>query len=249
MQSLAYVIRTYSLPMVLALMVHALAVFALWRGWQVPDVTKLQLVKPVIVHASLVELESRQEAVERAPSPPVESAIRRRDEPAPSAARGGVAVPEKPKVLPVPDEIESTPEEAVEAERKRRAEERARDRAQIADWFDQALGNESALVEQVEVELASQSYLEAIANRVTENWSRPPSARNLMEVELLIELVPTGDVVGVTVVRSSGNEAFDRSAENAVWRSQRFDVPEDRQMFERNFRRFRVLFRPEDLMR
>ena len=70
-----------------------------------------------------------------------------------------------------------------------------------------------------------------------------------MEARLIVELVPTGEVVAVTVVKSSGNEAFDRSAEQAVRKAARFDVPEDPALFEAHFRRFQMLFKPEDLLR
>jgi colicin import membrane protein len=70
-----------------------------------------------------------------------------------------------------------------------------------------------------------------------------------MEVELAIQLIPTGEVVSVTVVRSSGNTAFDRSAVNAVQKAAAF--PELQKLpngeFEKTFRRFRLLFKPEDL--
>ena len=88
-----------------------------------------------------------------------------------------------------------------------------------------------------------------IQRAVINRWTRPPSARNGMRAVLEIALVPTGDVVGVTVLESSGNVAFDRSAINAVEKSARF--PEVRQLervvFERDFRRFQLIFRPEDL--
>ena len=80
-------------------------------------------------------------------------------------------------------------------------------------------------------------------------WTRPPSARNGMVSILSIQLVPTGEVVGVGVVQSSGNTAFDRSAMTAVERVGRF--PEvtklDNRTFEANFRRFQLVFKPEDL--
>ena len=70
-----------------------------------------------------------------------------------------------------------------------------------------------------------------------------------MEAELALQLIPTGEVVSVTVIRSSGNPAFDRSAINAVEKAGEF--PELRQLppgeFEKTFRRFRLLFKPEDL--
>ena len=85
----------------------------------------------------------------------------------------------------------------------------------------------------------------AVINR----WTRPPSARNGMVSVLSIQLVPTGEVVGVSVLQSSGNFAFDRSAMNAVERAGRFPEVaqlEDR-IFEANFRRFQLIFKPEDL--
>jgi TolA protein len=88
-----------------------------------------------------------------------------------------------------------------------------------------------------------------IQRAVVGRWTRPPSARNGMVAVLAIQLVPTGDVVGVTVLESSGNNAFDRSAITAVERVGRFpEVTQlDRDTFERDFRRFQLLFRPEDL--
>ena len=60
-----------------------------------------------------------------------------------------------------------------------------------------------------------------------------------MECELSIQLIPTGDVVSVTLVRSSGNPAFDSSAVNAVQKAGAF--PELQNLpsgeFEKNFRR------------
>ena len=84
---------------------------------------------------------------------------------------------------------------------------------------------------------------------VVNRWTRPPSARNGMVSILSIQLVPTGEVVGVSVLQSSGNTAFDRSAMTAVERTGRF--PEvaklDDRTFEANFRRFQLIFKPEDL--
>ena len=70
-----------------------------------------------------------------------------------------------------------------------------------------------------------------------------------MQAKLMVELVPIGDVVSVTLVESSGNSAFDRSAEAAVRKARRFEVPKESDVFERYFRRFTLLFKPEDLLR
>ena len=95
----------------------------------------------------------------------------------------------------------------------------------------------------------SASYAALIQRTVVNYWSRPPSARNGMEALLAIQLIPTGEVVSVSVLKSSGNTAFDRSAINAVEKAGSF--PELQSLptreFEKTFRRFRLLFRPEDL--
>ncbi len=46
-----------------------------------------------------------------------------------------------------------------------------------------------------------------------------------MSAELRVKLFPGGGVAVVSVVRSSGNEAFDRSAERAVMRAEPLPVP------------------------
>ena len=95
----------------------------------------------------------------------------------------------------------------------------------------------------------AQSFFQGIRTKIVANWSRPASARNGMKVTLRVELVLGGEVAAVSLVTSSGDTAFDRSAETAVRRSERFDVPDDPAIFERRFRRFNLLFNPEDLLR
>ncbi len=95
----------------------------------------------------------------------------------------------------------------------------------------------------------SQSYANVIRQRVEQSWSRPPSARNGMKTELTIQLVPTGEVIDVVVTKSSGNSAFDRSAIQAVKRVGQFEELKSMpsRLFEREFRKFKLLFQPQDL--
>ncbi|WP_157960399.1 cell envelope integrity protein TolA [Marinimicrobium alkaliphilum] len=138
-------------------------------------------------------------------------------------------------------------EERERQERERQARE-ARER-EARQRLDDAMAREEEFLDAQRAQTLAQSYVGQIAARIEQNWSRPPSARRDMEVELLIQLVPTGRVVNVTVTRSSGDAAFDRSAEQAVNRVERFtevqDMPTD--LFERQFRQLRLVFKPEDL--
>ena len=91
------------------------------------------------------------------------------------------------------------------------------------------------------------AYVAQIQREIVQNWSRPPSARNGMEALLRVILIPTGEVIDVKIEDSSGSDAFDRAAVLAVTKARRFVVPRNSQIFERDFREFTVLFRPEDL--
>lgn len=129
------------------------------------------------------------------------------------------------------------------AKEKAAAEKRAADQALARE-----MAEEEALQQSLSDKELAQSYADMIRRRVEQNWNRPPSAQKGMEVLLEIHLVPTGYVTGVSVLRSSGNTAFDLSAQQAVQKAERFpeikDVPS--RAFEQHFRRFKMLFRVED---
>ena len=141
-----------------------------------------------------------------------------------------------------------------DAERQRLAEERAREEALLQE--QQRLAREQANQESQARELAGEQLLVAqyaalIKRIISQNWVIPPSARNGMTAIVQLQVVPTGEVVGASVVESSGNLAFDRSVIQAVERAERFpELQElDTGVFERNFRTFTLVFRPEDLLR
>jgi colicin import membrane protein len=85
-----------------------------------------------------------------------------------------------------------------------------------------------------------------IEAKISQVWSYPPSARPDMEVVVRIQLIPTGEVINVSIITSSGNEALDRSVLAAVSRAQPLPVPKDIRLFEQQFRNFIMPFRPED---
>jgi colicin import membrane protein len=136
-------------------------------------------------------------------------------------------------------------------EQQRQQELAAQQQAVESQREDQArLDAESRERAETEAEMVM-AYTAIIHDLVQRQWSRPPSARNGMVVVLRIRLAPTGDIVGnVEVVRSSGDYAFDRAAETAVLKVNRFSELQGMppRMFERNFRSLLLTFRPEDLL-
>ena len=147
------------------------------------------------------------------------------------------------KPLPPKPDVQKQIAARAQAEKQKRLDS-------LADAsFSDALARETEVLSDDKNEQAAQTYAQGIYQLIVTNWSRPPSARNGMQTKLKVELVPTGDIVSVTITSSSGNEAFDRSAEQAVRKVGKFDVPKDPTLFEKYFRRFPVLFKPEDLLR
>ncbi|WP_086479172.1 cell envelope integrity protein TolA [Oceanospirillum sanctuarii] len=132
---------------------------------------------------------------------------------------------------------------AAEAERKRKEAIEAEKRSLQA-----ALDEEEAFLSQLEdrERLASMQML--IKSYVEQNWSRPPTARKGMQAVLKIELLPTGEVKSVNVIESSKDSAFDRSAEQAVYRAGPFRELQDLKPHQRDaFRSFNLVFKPEDI--
>ena len=232
-----YLFRYYSVPLLLAALIHVAAVGTLYVGWN-PAKQDVREYRPRVVRSQLLVLEPKARQKPRAapvvqPPPPVQAK--------PPAARPDPV----PAAEPAPPRVDRREEE------RKRELERQRQRLEelAAQSFAAALASEASELAEGEDESAAASYRFGIYQRVVANWSRPPSARLGMQARLLVELIPTGRVVSVTVVESSGSIAFDRSAEAAVNKAREFDVPAEPEIFERYFRAFSLLFRPEDLLR
>ena len=243
-----HTLRDYSLPLLLAFAVHAAVALAVSQGWKPPPVEP-RVMEPNIVAAALLVLERPKPAPRStpapAPKPQPEPAPAPKPEPKPAPPTAEVP---KPKVDPLAEQQR----QREETEHKRQREEEARQKRldALADRaFEEALERELMDREQDVNETAALTYVEGIYSAVVANWSRPPSARNDMEARLRVELIPTGEVVSVTVLSSSGNTAFDRSAEAAVRKARRFEVPSETRLFEQQFRSFVLLFKPQDLLR
>jgi colicin import membrane protein len=137
---------------------------------------------------------------------------------------------------------------------RRRQEGRAREEALLQE--QQLLAREQAARDAQASELAGEQplvaeYVTIIRRVISQNWVIPPGARNGMTAIVRLQVVPTGEVVGTFIVESSGNSSFDRSVIQAVERAERFSELQnlDTGVFERNFRNFELVFRPEDLLR
>ena len=218
------------LAVLFSFILHSLVIYFLVGKWG--ETTKpSKVISPKYIQAKLVNLDNAVKPKPKKaskPKPKPKKASKPKPKPKPKKAS-------KPKPKPKPKKVS-----------KPKLQE---DREEIKRHVPDALEAEKQLALDQDNEKLTASYSAYIMERIEANWNRPPSARRGMEVALIIQLVPTGQVINVTMVKSSGSEAFDRSAQQAVHKVGRFERLQqlDAQAFEKNFRKLRLVFRPDDL--
>lgn len=143
---------------------------------------------------------------------------------------------------------------AADAAKKKAAAQAAAKKAQedkkaqaLAELLSDDTQRQQALADEQGNEVAG-NFDDLIRSRVSEGWSRPPSARNGMSVTVQISMLPDGTITNATVVRSSGDKAFDSSAVNAVRNVGRITEMQGLSPKDFNpYRSFKMTFTPEDL--
>ena len=90
-------------------------------------------------------------------------------------------------------------------------------------------------------------FSSVIRDQIMSNWREPKSSRVGLKTEFIISLVPTGEVIDVSLTKSSGDKAFDQSALLAINKVNMFyDLEMPRKLFDENFRKFTVVFSPKE---
>jgi TonB family protein len=135
--------------------------------------------------------------------------------------------------------------------------------AVIVEKIDEAEKVETESLENVKADAAAQAKVEAqktkaatqqaeveqaklaIKQKVNRSWIRPVSTTAGLKCTIRVRLLSDGTVMDAEVISSSGDEDFDRSAENAVNKASPLPVPKDKELFAREFRSFQFLFNPK----
>ena len=141
------------------------------------------------------------------------------------------------------------------ADKKAAEQKVAQQLAEVEQALDNLLDDEDAQMQALEQEATNSqtvaSAVNYIRNEIIQRWVRPANARTGMVVELVIHLVPTGEVVDIEIRYrdDSATDAFVASAVKAVRKVGRFDKLSQLKagLFDANFREFNFLFKPEDL--
>ena len=233
----------YTIATVLSLLLHGLVIFALLVNWQ-PQSQKT-VIQPQYIQAELIELAAKTKPVPKKPEPKVSAVSDDEKAKQQAEAERKKAEAKRAQAIKEQQRLEAENQRRIEQEKQRQARELAQREAE----FTEALEREQALLNAQENEKVANSYMQLIQQQLSENWSRPPNARTGMQVLIELRLVPTGRIVGVTVIESSGDRAFDQAAQQAAFKAEQFKEIQgmDSAIFEKYFRQLKVVFSPEDL--
>jgi len=113
-------------------------------------------------------------------------------------------------------------------EKRRRDAEAAARRAEL-----EAEHQRLQAAEQKRLSSLRGQYIADIQNKVERNWIRPPSARQGLSCKVVVQQIPGGEVINVTVTQCLGDEVFRRSVETAVYKASPLPRPPDPALFDR----------------
>jgi colicin import membrane protein len=189
--------------------------------------------------------------VVEAPKPPPPKVEAPKPEPEPEVKKPEIvekAPPPKPKPKPKP-EAKAPPKDDLEKlllreqvameqeklnEERRRADE-ARRKAESEKTARQlaATARDKALAE----------YVNRIRAAVRRNWILPQDLQGNPQCTFKVVQIPSGDVIDVKLVKSSGNAAYDEAVHRAILKSSPLPQPASRDQF---YRELELTFRPLD---
>lgn len=144
------------------------------------------------------------------------------------------------KALEMRRKAEAAKKAKAAAEKKRRQAEALR-RAEAKRKAEQA---KRAAEQAEQAKRAMQNAMDLIERKVKQQWTRPSALKGKFKCTLRIKLYPGGGVMDARVIKSSGNDIFDRSAQNAVYKADPLPVPKDTTLFSR-FKSFKLVFKPD----
>jgi len=133
-----------------------------------------------------------------------------------------------------------------EAEKQRKAEETRQKAAAERDMRERLAAEQEHLRAQRDsaMQRMIDKYGLYIKEKVQRSWIRPSGSSASLSCIVSVRLIPGGEVVDVKIVRSSGNAAFDRSVEAAVFKASPLPVPTDPEVMEK-FRSITFEFNPD----
>ena len=141
------------------------------------------------------------------------------------------------------EEIRKQKEEKQKQEQKRKEEE-AQAELDLKNKMqaDRVAREKAASARQSEIK----KYEGLIKTAVERHWKVPSAANKELKCVIQVSIIPSGDVINVETIKSSGNAAFDKSVENAAYRASPLPVPAAETGNFEHFRKINFEFSPRN---
>jgi colicin import membrane protein len=227
----------------LSAVVHLGLVLVLFLG------VRLQSYAPDTVTVDLVEAPPPAPVAELKPVPPPKVEPRPEVKPPPRVEKPQIAIPDKPKPKPKPKpeakpkpdpEFQKRLQEQVAQEQKALDQQRQERELRELIARQQADAARQAAAARTK---ALNEYIARIQAKVRSNWILPADIQGNPEAIFDVVQLPTGEVLTIRLVKSSGNAAYDAAVERAILKSSPLPLPASRELFSRELK---LTFRPQD---
>lgn len=235
--------ESFAPAIALALAVHVLLAVVLSLGvrWQsrAPDVVQVELWQPPPPAPPQPVVEPAPPKPAPAPVAKPEPRIEKPDialkEPAKPKPKPKPEVKPKPVAKPKPDETQAKLllAEALQREQQKLAAAQEQQRIKEQLTRDAAAARSRALA----------TWTDKIRAKIRGNIVLPPDLKGNPEALFLVTQLPTGEVLQVQLVISSGHTAYDDAVYRAILKSSPLPKPDTPGLFERELK---LTFRPRD---
>ncbi len=247
--------HSYILPSLMALMVHIVVAFIVVSEWQSQSKRTPPVQIKQRVEATLIDLDSLLAQQKQVVSAADKKAAAKKAVDKKKADKKAADKKAADKKAADKKAADKKAADKKVVDKKVADQKMAQQLAEVEQALDNLLDDEDAQMQALEQEATNSqavaSAVNYIRNEIIQRWVRPANARTGMVVELVIHLVPTGEVVDIEIRYrdDSATDAFVASAVKAVKKVGRFDKLSQLKagLFDANFREFNFLFKPEDL--
>jgi colicin import membrane protein len=221
---------------VLSALVHVVLAVVLFLG------VRWQVHAPETVTVDLVEAPPPAPVVE-----PPKPAPKLEPEPPRVVPKPQIAIPEKPKPKPKP-EVKPKPDPNFDKRLREQValEQKALDQQRQERELRELLARKQAEAERAQAAARTKAlneYIGRIQAKVKSNWILPQDLKGNPAAVFDVIQLPTGEVLSIRLVRSSGNAAYDAAVERAILKSSPLPLPASRELFSRELR---LTFHPQD---
>jgi colicin import membrane protein len=233
---------SFALAVLMHLGLAAVLIYGIHWQTQKPATVTVDLVRAVPSAPTSSAEQKSEPKPEPRPEPKAEPKPLPKPIPTPEIAQKEKEKPKPPKPEPKPEpEPAKPPADPFKEQLRREAEQLQQRKAsaaaaqELADLKAQQAGGAQA----GEID----KYISAIRGKVRGNIILPPDIKGNPEAEFEVTQLPSGEVLNVRLLKSSGHAAYDAATERAIRKSSPLPKPGKSELFDRTLK---LKFRPQE---